>query len=107
MRFPTWLAALIATCILLTSVCLAIYLAAVAVKAVIDARLKLQKIRHKSEVKALQKWQSLYEDEQDARRADTNALIEEIGNLQLEINNLKKSIESKDELLAKVKVAEL
>ena len=104
---PLWLESLVVTAFIFAIFCFAIYLAARALESVLESRIKLQKKRHKNEVEALNKWKKLWEDEREARRQDTAALIEEISTLSQKNTELQKQIENKNQLLSKVKVAEL
>ena len=104
---PTWLAAIILTAFIITLLCLSIYLAAIAINSVLATKARLEKRRSHSEAEALDSWKALYEDEKKARRADTAALMEEIGELTEKNGDLLKQIENKNALLKKVKVAEL
>ena len=103
---PTWLAAIILTTFIITLLCLSIYLAAIAINSVLATKARLEKRRSQSEAKALDSWKALYEDEKKARRADTAALMEEIGELTEKNLRLQKSIEDKNALLSKVKLSE-
>lgn len=104
---PIWIEALIVTILIVAGVCLAIYLAAAAINSIIDAKARLEELRTRSEIEAVNKWQELYEEERDARRADNAALIERIGELLEQNGELEKQVERRDALMKKVKVAEL
>lgn len=79
---------------------LAIWLAMKAMTEAIDAESKLQKRRSKAETKALNGWKAAY----DAEHEDH---INDVAELTETIFTLKKEIEMKNKLLAKVKVSEL
>ena len=66
----------------------------------ISAAVKLEERRAKKETNALNKWQTLYEDEHEQRINDTTELINKIQELQCEIKRMK-------DRMAKVKVADL
>ena len=79
---------------------LAIWLGANALRAVLDAEARLEKKRRRTEAKALNNWQRLYDEERKNHNADVSDLIDELDEAKKENKRLK-------DIMAKVKVSEL
>lgn len=95
-----WAVNVLTICVALMLTALAIFLSMTAIKTAIDAESRLQKKRRKTETKALNNWQTLYEEEKQKRLRDVADLINENSRLMCDNKRMK-------ELLGKVKVKDL
>lgn len=99
-RLPEWGETVLVICLSLMLATLAAWLFANSVCRMLDAESRLERKRRKSEAKALDDWQVLYEEEKQHR-------LEAISDLMDEIYDLRRENERMKQLLAKVKVADL
>ena len=99
-RLPEWGETILIICVAVMLTALAIWLAMNAIKTAVDAEAKLEHKRRKSNTKALNNWQKLYEEEKQKRLSDVADLINENSRLMCENKRMK-------ELLGKVKVKDL
>ena len=99
-QLPTWAETILVICIAIMLAGLAAFVFCKAVTEAIEAESMLEHKRRKSETKALNKWQKLYEEEKANRLNDVTYLINENTKLACENKRLK-------DLCAKVKVKDL
>ena len=99
-QLPTWAETVLVICIALMLTAIGVWLMCKAVTEAVNAASRLEYKRRKSDTKALNKWQRLYEEEHQLRADDNAKLIAEIIELQCENKRMKN-------ILAKAKVAEL
>lgn len=99
-QLPNWAETVLVLCIALMLSGLAAYLACKAITEALNAAGKLEQKRRKSETKALNNWQKLYQEEHDNRISDNSTLINKITELQTENERMKK-------LLAKTKLSDI
>ena len=99
-KLPTWAETVLIICIALMLTSIGVWLMCKAVTEAVNAASRLEYKRRKSDTKALNKWQRLYEEEHQLRADDNAKLIAEIIELQCENKRMKN-------ILAKAKVADL
>ena len=99
-QLPTWAETVLVICIALMLTSIGVWLMCEAVTEAVNAASRLEYKRRKSDTKALNKWQRLYEEEHQLRADDNAKLIAEIIDLQCENKRMKN-------ILAKAKVADL
>ena len=99
-QLPTWAETVLIICIALMLTSVGVWLMCKAVTEAVNAAGRLETKRRKSDTKALNKWQRLYEEEHKLRADDNAMLIAQLTELQCENKRMKK-------LLGKVKVADL
>lgn len=99
-QLPTWAETTLVICVALMLAGLAAFIAMKAITEAIEAESKLQHKRRKSETKALNNWERLYQEEKEKRLRDVADLINENSRLMCENKRMK-------ELLGKVKVKDL
>ena len=99
-QLPTWAETVLIICIALMLTSIGVWLMCKAVTEAVNAASRLEYKRRKSDTKALNKWQRLYEEEHQLRADDNAKLIAEIIDLQCENKRMKN-------ILAKAKVADL
>lgn len=99
-KLPTWAETILVICVALMLTSIGVWLMCKAVTEAVNAASRLENKRRKSDTKALNKWQRLYEEQREARLEDNSKLVAEIVELQSKNARMKK-------LLAKVKVSEL
>ena len=99
-RLPTWAETILVICVALMLAGLAAFIAMKTIKEAIEAESKLQHKRRRSETKALNNWEKLYQEEKQKRLRDVSDLINENARLMCENKRMR-------ELLGKVKVADL
>ena len=100
MEYPLWLEIVLALSVSVALMGLGGWMLFSFASRAITAAVNLEDRRAKKETNALNRWQDLYEEEKAKRLADVSDLIQQN-------NELRKQIERKDALLAKVKVADL
>jgi predicted PurR-regulated permease PerM len=100
MEYPIWLEIVLALSVSVALMGLGGWMLFSFASRAITAAVNLEDRRAKKETNALNRWQDLYEEEKAKRLADVSDLIQQN-------NDLRKQIERKDALLAKVKVADL
>lgn len=106
-RLPTWAETTLVICLAIMLAGLAAWLACKAIREAIEAESKLDHRRNKSDAKALNQWQKLYDEEHVQRAEDNAKLISEIIELQGKVKELEGQIERTDKRLAKVRVKDL
>ena len=106
-RLPTWAETVLVICVAIMISGLAAWLACKAIQEAIEAESKLDHRKAKSETKALNKWQKLYEEEHMQRAEDNAKLIAEILELQGKVKELQGKIDRTDKRLAKVRLKDL
>lgn len=99
-QLPTWAETILVICVAIMLAGLAAFVFCKAVTEAIEAESKLERRRYKKETKALNNWQTLYEEEKQKRLRDVADLINENSRLLCENKRMK-------ELLGKVKVKDL
>lgn len=99
-QLPTWAETVLIICIALMLTSLGVWLMCKAVTEAVNAASRLETKRRKSDTKALNKWQKLYEEEHRLRADDNAALIAKIIDLESEAKRMKG-------ILKKAKVADL
>ena len=99
-KLPTWAETVLVICIALMLTSIGVWLMCKAVTEAVNAASRLEYKRRKSDTKALNKWQRLYEEEHQLRADDNAKLIAEIIDLQCENKRMKN-------ILAKAKVVDL
>ena len=99
-QLPTWAETVLVICIALMLTSIGVWLMCKAVTEAVNAASRLETKRRKSDTKALNKWQRLYEEEHQLRADDNAKLIAEIIDLQCESKRMKN-------ILAKAKVVDL
>lgn len=99
-ELPTWAETILIICVAIMLAGLAAWLVCKTIQEAIEAESKLEHKRRRSETKAINNWQSLYEEEKSKRINDVSDLIDENMKLMCENKRMK-------ELLAKVKVKDL
>ena len=99
-QLPTWAETVLIICIALMLTSIGVWLMCKAVTEAVNTASRLEYKRRKSDTKALNKWQRLYEEEHKLRADDNAMLIAQLTDLQCENKRMKK-------LLGKVKVADL
>lgn len=97
---PTWAASLLVILLALMMASLAALVVIKAITEAIRAEDKIQQKRRTSETKALNNWKRLYEEEHQAH-------VDEVASLINDITDLQKQLSNAQELLGKVKVADL
>ena len=100
MEYPLWLEIVLALSVSVALMGLGGWMLFSFATRAISAAVQLEDRRAKKETNALNKWQDLYEEEKAKRLADVSELIQQN-------SELRKQIELKDALLAKVKVKDL
>lgn len=95
-QLPTWAETVLVICIALMLTSIGVWLMCKAVTEAVNAASRLEYKRRKSDTKALNKWQRLYEEEHQLRAV----LIAQLADLQCENKRMKN-------ILAKAKVADL
>lgn len=100
MEYPLWLQVILALCMGMALAGLGAWLLFTTVANALHAAARLEDIRTHKETEALNNWKSAYE----AEHADH---INDVADLTNEILTLKREIEVKNMVLAKVKVADL
>ena len=99
-QLPTWAETVLVICIALMLTSIGVWLMCKAVTEAVNAASRLEYKRRKSDTKALNKWQRLYEEEHQLRADDNAKLIAENIDLQCDNKRMKN-------ILAKAKVADL
>lgn len=99
-QLPTWAETVLVLCIALMLAGLAEFIATKAITEAIEAESKLERKRRKSETKALNNWEKLYQEEKEKRLNDVSDLINENTRLLCENKRMK-------ELLERTKVKDL
>ena len=99
-QLPTWAETVLIICIALMLTSLGVWLMCKAVTEAVNAAGRLETKRRKSDTKALNKWQKLYEEERQLRADDNAILIAQLTDLQCENKRMKN-------IMAKAKVADL
>lgn len=99
-KLPTWAETILVLCLAVMLMGLAIWLGANALKAVLDAEARLEKKRRRTETKALNNWQRLYDEERKNHNTDVSDLIDEL-------DEVKGKLKRAEERMAKVKVMDL
>lgn len=99
-QLPTWAETVLVICLAIMLAGLAAWIAVKTIQEAIEAESKLERKRRKSETKALNNWQKLYEEEKANRLNDVTDLINENTRLACENKRMK-------ELLERVKVKDL
>ena len=106
-ELPSWAETILVICIGVMLAGLALWISCKAIQEVAESQIKLEQKRSKKEAKALSNWQTLYEEEKAKRLQDVADLSFQNSELVAEVNELKKKIKDKDELLARKKVKDL
>lgn len=106
-KLPEWGETILIICIGIMLAGLALWISCKAIQEVAEAQIKLEQKRIRKEDKALTNWQILYEEEKAKRLKDVADLSFQNSELVVEVNELKKRIKAKDELLARKKVKDL
>lgn len=106
-QLPTWAETILIICIAVMLAGLALWISCKAIQEAIEAEAKLEYKRRKKETKALNKWEALFQEERKKRLEDVADLSFQNSELVVEVNELKKKIKAKDELLARKKVKDL
>lgn len=99
-QLPTWADTVLVICVAIMLAGLAVWISCKAIQEAIEAEAKLERRRRKSETKALNNWERLYQEEKEKRLSDVTDLINENTKLACENKRLK-------ELCSKVKVKDL
>lgn len=99
-QLPAWAETILIICVSIMLAGLAAFITVKTIQEAIEAESKLEHKRRKSETKALNNWQKLYEEEKANRLNDVADLINENTRLLCENKRMR-------ELLAKVKVKDL
>lgn len=99
-QLPTWAETVLIICIALMLTSIGVWLMCKAVTEAVNAASRLEYKRRKSDTKALNKWQRLYEEEHQLRADDNALLIAKITDLECENKRMK-------QILKKVKVSDL
>lgn len=99
-QLPTWAETVLIVCVAVMLAGLAAFITVKTIQEAIEAESKLQRKRRKSETKALNNWEKLYQEEKESRLRDVADLINENSRLLCENKRMK-------ELLGKVRVADL
>lgn len=99
-KLPTWAETILVISVAVMLMGLAIWLGANALKAVLDAEARLEKKRRRTETKALNNWQRLYEEEHQLRADDNAMLIAQLTDLQCENKRMK-------QIMAKARLIDL
>lgn len=99
-QLPTWAETVLIICIAMMLTSIGVWLMCKAVTEAVNAASRLETKRRKSDTKALNKWQRLYEEEHKLRADDNALLIAKITDLECENKRMK-------QILKKVKVADL
>lgn len=99
-QLPTWAETILVICVALMLTAIGVWLMCKAVTEAVNAASRLENKRCKSDTKALNKWQKLYEDERQLRADDNAMLIAQLTDLQCENRRMK-------QILAKAKVVDL
>ena len=117
-QLPTWAETVLVICIALMLTSIGVWLMCKAVTEAVNAASRLEYKRRKSDTKALNKWQRLYEEEKQLRLTDVADLIskldaerylnsENMKEADKQIKDLLRQLKEKDALLSKAKVADL
>ena len=99
-QLPTWAETILIICVAIMLAGLAAFITVKTIQEAIEAESKLERKRRKSETKALNKWEKLYEDEKKNHMNDVADLCIENQRLACENKRMK-------ELLERVKVKDL
>lgn len=99
-QLPTWAETVLVICLAVMLAGLAAFITVKTIQEAIEAESKLEHKRRKSETKALNNWEKLYQEEKEKRLRDVADLINENSLLMCENKRLKG-------LCAKVKVKDL
>lgn len=99
-KLPTWAETILVICVALMLTAIGVWLMCKAVTEAVNAASRLETKRRKSDTKALNKWQKLYEEERQLRADDNAMLIAQLTDLQCENKRMK-------QILAKAKVSDL
>lgn len=99
-RLPTWAETVLVICVALMLTAIGVWLMCKAMTEAVNAASRLENKRRRSDTKALNKWQKLYEEERQLRADDNAMLIAQLTDLQCENKRMKN-------ILAKAKVADL
>ena len=83
-QLPTWAETVLIICIALMLTSVGVWLMCKAVTEAVNAASRLETKRRKSDTKALNKWQRLYEEEHKLRADDNAMLIAQLTDLQCE-----------------------
>ena len=99
-QLPTWAETVLIICIAMMLTSIGVWLMCKAVTEAVNAASRLETKRRKSDTKALNKWQRLYEEEHKLRADDNAMLIAQLTDLQCENKRMK-------QILKKAKVADI
>ena len=99
-QLPTWAETILVICLAIALAGLAAWIAVKTIQEAIEAESKLERKRRKSETKALNNWEKLYQEEKEKRLNDVSDLINENTRLLCENKRMK-------ELLERIKVKDL
>ena len=99
-RLPQAAETFLAVCLGIALASLAVWLVANTICRVQNDALRLEIMRRKKEIKALNNWQKAYEDEKALH-------IQDVADLSAQLTKAEKDIERMTNILAKAKVADL
>ena len=99
-RFPQAAETFLVVCLGIALASLAVWLVANTICRVQNDALRLEIMRRKKEIKALNNWQKAYEDEKALH-------IQDVADLSAQLTKAEKDIERMTNILAKAKVADL
>jgi hypothetical protein len=99
-QLPTWAETVLIICIALMITSIGVWLMCKAVTEAVNAASRLETKRRKSDTKALNKWQKLYEEERQLRADDNAMLSAQLTALQCENKRMK-------QIMKKARVADL
>ena len=100
MNYPEWLEIFLAICMGLALAGLGAWMFYTAAIKLIKGAIRLEDKRTNKETEALDCWKAAYEDEHEEH-------INDVADLTLKIQGLEREIKIKNQVLAKVKVADL
>ena len=117
-ELPTWAETILIICVAIMLAGLAAWLVCKTIQEAIEAESKLEHKRRRSETKAINNWQSLYEEEKSKHINDVADLISKIQDERYlnaenmkeadrQIKDLLRQIKEKDALLKLAKVKDL
>ena len=99
-KLPTWAETILVICVALMLAALGVWMMCKAVTEAVNAASRLETKRRKSDTKALNKWQKLYEQEHQLRADDNAILIAQLTDLQCENKRMK-------QIMAKARLSDL
>jgi len=100
MEYPLWLQVILALCMGLALAGLGAFMLYTFTIRLIRAALRLEDRRTNRETDALNNWKTAYDAEHEEH-------LQDVADLSAELNKLRRDVERKNALLAKVKVSEL